>query len=125
MGDKTTVNTVAPYTLHHPTGLIILLDFTILTDQLLLVCLPSAVQWPVLVAALPSAGLQLLPEPPPAAASLSEAAAGRASGGRTASAQDRLTERRKNVIQKIKDISEVCDDDNKSTFSCNRMSQKG
>lgn len=65
------------------------------------VCLPSAVQWPGLAAAaLLSAGLQLPPELlPPAAASSFEAAAGPASGGRTASAQAHLRERRKNILE--------------------------
>lgn len=61
------------------------------------VCSPSAVQWPVLaVAALPFVEPRLLPELQPPASS-SEAAAGPASEGRKASAQARLTQRRKNT----------------------------
>lgn len=56
-----------------------------------LTCLPSVVLLPVLAAAaLLSAGLRLQPEPPGAVSSF-EAAAGPASGGRTASALAHLT----------------------------------
>lgn len=68
------------------------------------VCLPSAVQWLVpAAAALLSAGLRLQPALllPAVAASSSEAAAGPASGGRTASAQAHLTERRENNILQL------------------------